>query len=334
MDHRLMRGGAVMAATLCIICLLLGCHGGQEALVGGPPGRTNPAADFAQRLVGEWDSASVVKYVWTTDHVSFREPTNSAQGTALLQVVVSESGELTGKGLALGAMSWGGDLVIDSVVGDSAQATLNVTSGSEIGRKLEYADWWVFPIVGNTCSATLTFSGGDDRLNMNLLGIGGEWPDKFEVEMGKGPDRTYVLGRDANTRAPDSIHDFVHSVVGAWDLGFVKEPGALVSGPATPVVMTLRSEVNTVDALIPGVGSELNYLWEENSHRHEGRISITLACGHSANVILDGGGMPNAATHHPGLTAEGTMSVSEDGDVLTVGELQYDGAHVKGFTRR
>ena len=334
MSQRLIRGCAVVAVALCIVCLLAGCHGTNEALLGGPPNRSDPAAAFAQRLIGEWDSTALATGVWETDHVSFREPTNSAQGGGPIELVISERGELAGKGLDPGAMSWGGDLVIDSVVGETAQATLNVSSGSAVARKFEYADWWVFPIVGNTCSATLTFSDGDDRLNMDLVGIGGEWPDKFEVEIGKGPDRTYVLGRDSNTRAPDAMLEFIHAVVGVWDLGLVKEPGSLVSAPATPVVMTLLSEVNTVDVLFPGAGGELNYLWEENSHRREGSISITLACGHSANVIVGGGGMPDEVFHHPGLVVEGTVSVSEDGNSLTISELEHNGAHVMWFTRR
>ena len=333
MNQRLIRGCAVVAVALCIVFSLLGCHGTTDKLGedGDQLGRANPAADFAERLIGEWSSMTVAVSVWDTDHVSFRQPTSTAQGGALIELVISERGSMVWEAPDLGPLSWSGDLVIDAVLGDTAEATLTVSGGAPAVSEYAYINRWTYPHTGATCSATLTLSDGDSRLNMELVGIGAGWPDKYNVEIGEGPERTYVLRRDAPSRVSSPVQLFVESVVGAWDLGLVKEPGSLVSAPATPVVMTL-SAVGTAQGVLPGTKGELGYVWEEAGTTDTGLIALTLACGRSANILMPGG-LPSEWLH-PGLTLEGTMSITEDGRSLTLTAGDPRGATVQWFTRR
>ena len=334
MNQRLVRGCAVVGVPVGIACLLLGCHGTTDKLGedgGQPPGRANPAAEFAQRLIGEWSSTAVAVSEWDTDHVSFRQPTSTAQGGALIELVISERGSIVWEAPDLGPLSWSGDLVIDAVLGDTAEATLTVSGGAPAVSEYAYINRWTYPHTGATCSATLTLSDGDSRLNMELVGIGAGWPDKYNVEIGEGPERTYVLRRDAPSRASSPVQRFVQSVVGAWDLTLIAEPHIMVSPPATPAVMTL-SVVDTGQVLPPEVKGELGYLWEEDGTTDSGLIALTLACGRSANILLPGG-YP-CELRHPGLALEGTMSVSEDGKSLTMTADDFDGVTIRWFTRR
>jgi hypothetical protein len=339
MNRRLVRGYAVVATTVCMMWLLLGCHGTNGQLGGDweqPPGRSNPALEFVQRLIGEWKATptKVAESVWDTDHVSFREVVNSVSaGGAVVQIAVSETGKTLWDAPGLGPLCWSGDLVIDAVLGDSAQGTVTVGDAIPAVSEYLYVNRWTYPRPGNTCAATLTFSETDSRLNMKLVGTGAGWPDKYGIEMVDGPENSYVLRRAPEIRRSDPLQEFIQAVVGAWEVGLIKEPDALACIPEFPAVMTL-SEVNTCTTLIPGTGGELNYLWEENSHRHAGSISIVLACGHSANVIVSGGGWHNLTFQHPGLMTEGTMSVSDDGDSLTISQREYDGSTIQWLTRR